>query len=226
MYVYTLGTFTLKNRFSLQSGDRNSEKPLYENREQAIMSGRHNSSDLSVPYNSPRRASFDDGVFNSGSNVKVTSLRMIPNAEEDTLYQNIRKVPPSRASPTKKSHLSSVSVPVPEGYYAVTPPTLVRQHHSSNASPSSSPEESLIFQDQMSYLISQSNQTPDDQKIYVNANQEPSMAIVGDNLIVNKPSRRSKALSPPSETPGIGGTYQNLEFMRGSGADPKRFDLI
>lgn len=223
-----------KFRLSLQSGDRNSERHLYENREQAMISGRHNSSDLSVPYNSPRRASFDDGVFMPArleSGNKVTPLQKIPNAEDDMMYQNIqpgRNVQPSRASPTKKSHLSPISVPVPEGYYTVTPPPLVRQHHPSNVSPSSSPEES-IFQDQMAYLLSKNNsETTPDTSIYANASQELSMAInVGDNVIVNKPSRRSKALSPPSETPEIGGMYQNLEFMRGSGTEQgsKRFAL-
>ena len=204
----------------MQTGDRNAEKHVYENREQALMLGRHNSSD--PYYSSPRRASFDDGVFmparmDSGSNFKpVTPLRKMPNGEDDSLYQNVppgtRSVHPSRASPTKKSHLSPVSVPVPEGYYAVTPPTLVRHHHSSNASPSSSPDESTLEQ-LMSHRVSETD------NIYANT-PNPDLAFT-DNMILKSSTRRSKALSAPSDAPEMGSVYQNLDFMRGSGADKR-----
>lgn len=209
-------------RLSLQTGDKNADKHLYENREQALVHGRHYSSDLTVPHNSARRASFDDGVFMPHKTDTSDTRQATPLREDDTLYQNVttKTFQSNRTSPTKKTHLSAISVPVPEGYYALTPPPLVRQHHSSNASPSSSPEDGS-FHDQIAYLVAETNkESESDKNIYANANQELSMAIIGDSLIVNKLSQqRFKALSPSSETPDAGGVYQNLEFMRGPGVD-------
>lgn len=212
------------SRLSLQtaSGSSNKQLPVYENREQIQMvHGRH-SSDLTVPYGSPRRASFDDGVFSPSRNEGGRQVTPLQNVEEDKFYQNIQPVHQSRASPTKKSHLSPISVPVPEGYYAVTPPPLVKQHHLSTTSPSSSSPEENIFDAHISDVTNGHN-------VYGNlTNQEVSMAIVGDNLVVKKTSasrQHSKALSPTSEMPETGGVYQNVEFMKGSSSDqvPKRF---
>ena len=163
----------------------------------------HHSSDQSTAYptssavpqptygNTMRRASFDDGVVDpqkvEGSSRQLVTGSKISNQEDDKLYQNIHPSTPQRSSPTKKSHFSPVSVPVPEGYYNLTPPPLVRRH---NSSPSSSPEEgSLHLAAAMSH------------------GQE--LSIVGDSLIMNR--------SAHSKTPSngdIGGTYQNVEFMR------------
>ena len=178
---------------SLQSTDRN--RHIYENRDQVQES-------LEL-YNSPRRASFDEGAFDS-SRMENTKQAKLSNGEDDKVYQNVQQ---SRASPTKKTHLSPLSVPVPEGYYTVTPPPLVRRHHSGNASPSSSPEESSLRED-MSLMDTHLNRIS-----WTDHDQELSMDIVGDNLIVNKSSRqRSKALSPPCEANESGGLYQNVEL--------------
>ena len=171
------------------------DKPLYENREQFQPSGRH-SSDLTLPYSGTRRASFDDGIYDQSANdVRQPTPA---NVEDDRLYQNIHSAKSTQqrgTSPTKKAHLSPISVPVPEGYYNLTPPHLVRRHNSNTASPSSSPE------DETSYLSSQK-----DASEVVHSN----VGIIGDN---NKSSH--KASSPPSEMIEIGGVYQNIEFMRG-----------
>lgn len=187
------------------------------------MDSRHNSSDHYPTYsnysnmesaatygNTERRASFDDGILEpkkaeTGREVRQsTPSRKLSNQEDDKLYQNIHPSTPQRSSPTKKSqgHFSQVSVPVPEGYYNLTPPPLVRRHNNSNnVSPSSSPEESSL-----SLFNPHTVETPHGQEL----------SIVGDSLIMNKSSHPlSKTLSPPSEgTDIIGGTYQNVEFMR------------
>ena len=193
----------------MQPADKN--RHVYENREQV-----HESLGL---YNSPRRASFDDGAFDSSRMESINEARQgkQSNGDDDKLYQNVQpgsNSHQSRASPTKKTHLSPFSVPVPEGYYTVTPPPLVRRHHSSNASPSSSPEESGLRED-MSLMDAHLNQIS-----WTDHDQELSMDIVGDNLIVNKSSRqRSKALSPPREAGETSSVYQNVEFMNTPGGD-------
>lgn len=152
---------------------------------------------------------------------QVTSSRKTSNYEDDRLYQNIHPNTPHRGSPTKKSHLSPVSVPVPEGYYSLTPPTLVRRHtNSNNVSPSSSPEESTLslFSPPMSETALHDHSHSD------RNGQELSMAIVGDNLVVNKSAHPlSKTLSPPSDGAEIGGVYQNVEFMRTDNQGPRRY---
>lgn len=194
-------------RLSLQAANRSSDKHLYENREQfKTMHGRHNSSDLTVPgYSSGvRRASFDDGILEPLNKESGRDVRQGTPSQDDRLYQNIHpSTPQSRASPTKKSHFSPVSVPVPEGYYNLTPPPLVRRHtNSNNVSPSSSPEESSLslFSPPTYHEVSHAD--------------ELSMAIVGDNLIVNKSAHPlATTLSPPLDGTEIGGMYQNVEFM-------------
>ena len=218
-FISCLALISCPCRLSLQTADKN--RHIYENRDQ-----------VSEPHNSPRRASFDDVAFDSSRMESHSSAKRLeshsdarrveghgdtrqlklPSGEDDKLYQNVTASSnshPSRASPTKKTHLSALSVPVPEGYYTVTPPPLVRRHHSGNVSPSTSPEED----GEMSLVkLKQTSGTDHDQEI--------SMDIVGDNLIVNKSSRhRSKALSPPCEDGEAGGIYQNVELTNGSGGD-------
>lgn len=181
----------------MQPVDRN--RHIYENREKI-----HESLDT---YNGPRRASFDDSALDSPK-MESTRQSKPSSGEDDKLYQNIHPssgAQPSRASPTKKTHLTAVSVPVPEGYYAVTPPPLVRKHHSGNASPSSSPEQTSI-------MDVHSNRVP-----LPDREQDIAMDIVGDSLIISKSSRQR--FTPPCETSENGGMYQNVEFMNGPGED-------
>lgn len=213
--------FPLYSRFSLQTANQNSDKHLYENREQVqVMHGRHDSSDLTVPHNS-RRASFDDGTFKMESNDARHSMP-VHKAEEDKMYQNVhpgKNTVQNGGSPTKRNHLPSLNLPV--GYYNLTPPSLVRKSHSNYDSPSTSPEEGT--------LPEQTRSNPTLEAVTDHTNHEYpelSMAVVGDSLIVNKSAKqRPKALSPPSEAGDSGGVYQNLEFMRGPTGDqtPKRY---
>lgn len=177
------------------------------------MQSRHNSSDLTVPYPMDRRASFDDGFLElqkAETGRQSTPSHKLPSQEDDKLYQNIHPSTPQRFSPTKKSHFSPVSVPVPDGYYNLTPPTLVRCHNNSNnVSPSSSPEENSL-----SLFNPHIAETSHGQEL----------SIVGDSLIMNKSAHPlSKTLSPPSEGTDTGGTYQNVEFMRADNHGAKRY---
>ena len=184
----------------MQPADRS--RHIYENRNQV-----HESLDL---YNAPRRASFDDGALMESANDCRQSK--VFTGEDDKLYQNIQPSQQSRASPTKKTHLSPLNVPVPDGYYTVTPPPLVRRHHSSNASPSSSPEQSSL-REEMSLMDTHLNRALTDHE------QEISMDIVGDNLIVSRSVRQRPV--PSCESNEIGSTYQNVEFMNGPGDDKR-----
>lgn len=208
---YSECTWFVYGRFSLQAADRGSGKPLYENREQfqTMQATRPNSSDHYHPSNSAvpqptygntmRRASFDDGILDpqkvEGGGRQQTPGGKMSNQEDDKVYQNIHPNTPQRSSPTKKSHLSPVSVPVPEGYYNLTPPPLVRRHNNSNnVSPSSSPEEGSL------HLAAATA---------ADMSHGQELSIVGDSLIMNK-----SAHSKMSSNGDIGGTYQNVEFMR------------
>lgn len=209
------------HRLSLQAADRSSDKHLYENREQFhTVNGRHNTSDLSVPHNDVRRASFDEGILdplktNSSKDTRqATPSHKTSTTEDDRFYQNCTSSPYSRTSPTKKTHLSPISVPVPEGYYNLTPPTLVR-HRSSSPEDSNLPEHMSLFNPPSTHR----SETNSDR-----SSQELSMSIVGDSLVVNKTARsHSKALSPPTDAAEVGGKYQNVEFMRAESHGSKRY---
>lgn len=180
------------------------------------MHGRHNTSDLAgTNYGEMRRASFDDGILEPQKGRDGSQVTLSRNLEDDRLYQNIHpNTPHNRSSPTKKSHFSPVSVPVPDGYYNLTPPPLVRRHN--NASPSTSPEETTLS------LFSPPMSEPADD----HSQELQSMAIVGDNLVVNKSTHPlSKTLSPPSDGAEIGGVYQNVAFMRADNQGSKRYIL-
>ena len=203
----------------MQTTDRHSDRPVYENHEQfQTLQVRHHSSDLCVPYNEARRASLDDGVLHPQkleSGHGASPNHKPSNLDDDRLYQNIHssKDSPHRSSPTKKTYLSQVNVPVPEGYYNLTPPNLVRRQ---NSSPSSSPEESSLHE-QISLLSPPSRPAMPQNHTNAEHGQDLSKAVVGD--VNRSKNSRSKTLSPPSEISEVGGTYQNVELMQPAPAE-------
>ena len=212
---------------SLQTNERDS-KPLYENREQFHTSQKLiNISELAVPYGSPRRASCDDGVFNASSSQGTSSKASATDSVNRT-YQNVqrhgRSSFPEVSTQPQPPHLSATSVPLPDSYYNVTPPPLVMKNTSGNGSPSSSPEDKISIHDLRT--ATRSPTTDIVPPIYMiprlqdeRCSPEVSMDAVGDNLVANKPSRRSKAFSPTFDNQTEGTLYQNVEFMRSSNGD-------
>ena len=208
-------------RLSLQTAGRDTGKHLYENHDQV-----QTTLDPSIQYGNIRRASFDDGVFNQAradsapSRNQSTPSRKASNFEEESkLYQNLhagRNSQQDRASPTKRLHLSALNVPIAEGYYNVEPPLLVKKQLSTNITPPSSPEEGVFHEQMFLRSTTVPEGAPDYHEHY---GPDVSMAIIGDNLVVNKSSvslrgQRSRGLSPTCEVPENDDVYQNLEFMK------------
>lgn len=214
------------HRLSLQATGKSVDKHLYENREQIqAAQGHFSTSELTVPLNSTRRASFDDGIFSPPADIPghgMSSRKSLTGEEQSRLYQNVSR--PGRSSnqegsPIKKSHFSTINVPVPDGYYNVTPPPLVKRGSIGNGSPSSSPEDKVSYHELRSSVKSPvMDLGPQHSASYERYSPEVTMDVVGDNLVVNKSSQRGKAFSPTFDIQGDG-TYQNVEFMRGSNGD-------
>ena len=205
--------------------NRGSDPHLYENREQfQSFQGQQYLPDLSLPDDGARRASFDNGIVNSGRMDSLSDEReerkISASEDENRLYQNVsqgRNPYQEAASPTKKSHFSPVSVPVPEGYYNLTPPTLVKHRNSSNGSPSSSPDETTVHES-MTFWGAQNSSNPEIAP-YDQYSRETSAAVVGDSPMGNRTSHDQRIMvSSASE---IGSVYQNVEFMRGSSSSDR-----
>ncbi len=199
-------------RRSLQV-DRGHPQPVYENRELLHTLPEYtNVSELTVPGRNMRRRSYDDSVFTNETEDNITSQ---PHAaasrkpSQDNTYQNMSKSGRPNVlevvSPTKKSH-AAISVPVPDGYYNFPPPPLLTKNYSKGRYPSSSPDE-----DRMSiHEIQASLKSPTTSISQLSTDRyspEVAMDAVGDKTI--------RQLSPNFEIQPDG-TYQNLEFMRGS----------
>ena len=243
---------TRGNRFSLQT--REAPSHVYENRLRHIDRDhfRYNSADLLMqPPSGRRHSANEDRICNplthpiareflrNGSSRSIEDLR-------DRDYQNVHRTSAhGRQSPLKRSHMSSVvSENVPEGYYNVSPPRVVRYRNSSTSPPSaSSPEEDsyLSANDSEPRREGRSGKTPPIEEEDERVNDEEyvhftpvTMSLQGEHLVVQRgPSLNghtgSAALRhglPQLKMPttqqqdGPEALYQNVEFMKGTGSNP------
>ncbi len=208
-------------RLSLQTSDRNGNSHLYENHDPVTKQASHN---LSVPHSGIRRASVDNGVLRSdipGGRQGMPIRKILSGEDSDLQYQNVQQGKSSqqdRASPTKKLHLTAINVPVPDGYYNLTPPSLVRRHHSSNTSPPSSPEENVIREQALMRSIMRSPESYD-HSTYENFSSDGS-GFTGVTRKTSVQHQLPKQIAEESEHDGV---YQNLDFMKGS--DSRRLVL-
>lgn len=229
----------LGNRYSLQP-DHDSPQHVYQNREAFAQHSRMNSLDVAaLAHNQGRRHSAVDGeIFNPHAKPDHPLMRGSPKASHSNedltnrLYQNVPKISsatssPShhgRLSPTKKVHTAVVvPVPIPEGYYNVTPPQVTLQkYRPSNSTPPSSPDDEGYLQvdDQGIQQNWMENKFGED---YVDFTPDVGVKLIGENLVVqakqstSSPRHDLKVPSPPTSAGGpVGGVYQNLAFMRGN----------
>ena len=236
----------LSNRYSLQPDQDGAAQHVYQNREAFAQHTRFNSVDAAaLTHNQGRRHSAVDGdIFNphtkSSSHSDQPFVKGSPKASHSNedltnrLYQNVQKMTPSsansspshhgRLSPTKKVHTALVPVPIPEGYYNVTPPQVTLQkYRPSNSTPPSSPDD-------------EGYQHVDDQDMpqnwsenqeYVEFTPDVDVSLVGESLVVQSkigggatlyPRHDLKVPMPNTSLPmgQLGGVYQNLAFMRGN----------
>lgn len=181
-------------RLSIQSANSGFDQHVYENKEFAQRVPP--SPDQSLLYSNIRRTSFEDGVFTAPKLESVAGGRQASPTKrvsngEDGLYQNFYSG--SRTSPTKKA---MISVPVPEGYYNLTPPPLIRHHQSLGESSEAEVSQRLSKGSLRSEKTSNSSLEQHDF----------CASVIGE-----------KRLQPPAEPlEAVGGTYQNVELLKGS----------
>ena len=207
----------------MQTTDKGYEKHHYENREQFQTQRLLNISELTVPQDQNRRASFDDSAFGT---YNPPTGQGTPSAGDELsrAYQNVNhgrsSIPESSTQP--HMHFSTVNVPVPNGYYNVAPPTLVKRIGSRTGSPLSSPEDKASVMQELGSVTRSPTMDVASQQLasaFERYSPEISMDVVVDNLVASKSSQRSKAFSPAFDAQGDETLYQNVEFMRGSNGD-------
>lgn len=222
------------NRFSLQSGAERDPARIYENRT-AFQTTHHHSADVPALFHQGRRHSAaESDIANPLSHVlhshaKASSSTNTSKSTEDIsdgLYQNMQKSSQhGRRSPTKRTHFTAAASgeDIPDGYYTVAPPQIVKNSLSSNPSLPSSPEEESFVHKRASSAMSRHTPPICEEEEgafgdeYIYSTREVAMKVVGENLVVQKGSskpQRKKHSSPPVLQEGS--VYQNLEFMKGS----------
>jgi len=196
---------------------------VYENREPLqVVPEYTNVSELAVPKKDMRRKSVDDmyNKYSDGGSVNGVG-QGISNKKysNDVTYQNMPK-PVSGTisevvSPTKKSHCTTINVPVPDGYYNFPPPSLLTKSSSKNCFPSSSPDDDRVsIQEIQASLRSPTRTVPFPSASNQADRYSPEIAM---DAVGDKAAQRSRQYSPNFDQ--VDGTYQNLEFMRGTNGD-------
>ena len=232
-------------RLSLQPTTERESLPLYENREAVTSNFKHNPpSPTKSAFSTGRRHSAVDGqIFNPLSHtVSIPELSTahqqgsprVSRSIEDLsngLYQNVHR--PSRQgrrSPHKRVHNPKVmSDPIPEDYYKVSPPPVLKKMTRNSSSPPTSPESENYLDSprEISPPISEGNRS-ESEEAYVKLTPAPSplaFHIEGEHLVINRVSAGSPKhsriqWSPPPVAQQSDSVYQNLEFMRGNNQTP------
>lgn len=236
-------------RYSLQNTTEKespSHFPLYENREAVTSNFLQNPpSPTKSSFSTGRRHSAVDGqIFNPLSHtVSIPELSTahtqgsprVSRSIEDLsngLYQNVHR--PSRQgrrSPHKRVHNPKVmSDPIPEDYYKVSPPPVLKKiNRHSSSSPPTSPESENYLDSPRESPPPISEVNSEREEAYVRLTPAPLAFhghIEGEHLVIDRlpsgsPKHSRKQRSAPPVEQQLDNVYQNLKFMRGNDHKPE-----